>query len=157
MRNKALAICILSWALFWPIAYFVPREYLFDVVDALSISLGGAVILAYIPGVIDALKRRQEISKAHYLVLGIVASWIAIEFRTGYLWGWRYLEEPLGGMDTLFVAWIAWLVISGGVLHLLAPKVLDGEVPRSGWFALWVALVVGLVLGASIALLRRLT
>ena len=146
---------LLSWALFWPIAYFVPREYLFDVVNALGISLGGSVLFAYAPGVVDAIRRPDDLKKAHYLILGIVATWVAMVARTAYLWGWRWLGEPEGGLDATFVAFIGWLVISGGVLHLLAPKVLEGTVPRTGWFGLWVALVVGLVLGASIVLLKQ--
>jgi hypothetical protein len=153
-RNQILISCLLAWLAFWPMAWMMPRLPLFDIINSLSVSIGIFVLWAYLPGVVAALRKGDDLDKAHFLILGIFITWIAMISRTNWLWGWRYLGEPEGGLDHVLVAFIAWLVVTGGVFHLLAPRVLDGNVPRAGWSALTMSILFGLVLGVIVIFMR---
>jgi hypothetical protein len=152
-RNKIIVWCIAAIALFFPAAYFLPRMLVFDFVNAVGVVIGFYVLWAYFPGAIKAI-REPTLERVHFLVLGIIATWIAMIGRTVYLWTWRYLGEPDGGLDHLSVAFIAFLIVIGGVFHLLAPRVLDGNVPRTSLAHLIWALCLGGCLALMIWLLR---
>src|SRR5215207_7521799 len=128
-RNKVFIACAISWILFWPVGWFVPRLYLFDLVNALSVSFCVFVLWAYYPGIIAGPKEPGGFKRQHYLIFGIVATWIAMGSRTIWLWAWRYAGEPEGALDHLTMAFVAWLVVTGGAFHLVAPRVIDGKVP----------------------------
>jgi hypothetical protein len=87
------------------------------------------------------------------LVLGIVQTWTAMIGRTVAIWRWRWLAEPLGGLDSVSMAAVAWLIIGGGACHLAASAMPDDHIERPQMSArlLWGALASGLVLGAAIA------
>jgi hypothetical protein len=155
-NNKITASIFASIVLFWIIAPFVPRMHLFDLINALSFVLGLFVLYAYWPGVVEAYASRDELKRSHYLILGIVATWCAMIARTVWLWTWRFMEEPEGGLDHIGVAFIAYLIVVGGTLHLIAPKVLEGEVPRSSWATLTKGAIIGVTLGLVIIFARLL-
>ena len=154
MRNNAVALCLWFLILFWPLAFVMPRELLFDGINALGVTLGIAVLWSYSAGVADAFRSSAHLQRGHYLVLGIFATWIAMISRTLWLWGWRWMGEPEFGLDHILVAFVAWLIIIGGILHLLSPRVIDGNVPRDGWYHLMGALATGAILWAIIAAIR---
>lgn len=151
MRNRVVLAALLAMALFWPVAIVLPRQMIFDLVNSIGIVFGGFVLWSYWPGVKASAFSDDGLNKANYLILGIGITWVAMIARTVWLWVWRTLGEPLGGLDHILVAFIAWLVVVGGAFHLLAPRVLDGRVPRAGWQTLWVAMGAGLVLGVLVA------
>lgn len=154
MRNSAVVLCLWFLILFWPLALVMPRELLFDGINALGVTLGIAVLLSYAGGVVDAIKNSNRLQQGHYLVLGIFATWVAMIGRTAWLWGWRWMGEPQYGLDHILVAFVAWLIIVGGILHLLSPRVIDGNVPEDGWIHLMGALATGGVLWAVVVALR---
>jgi hypothetical protein len=155
IRNRVFIVFTASLVLFWPLAWLIPIHALFDFVNALAVVLGLFVLTAYAPGVVRSIRSPPEgIGKAHYLILGIFVTWVAMVGRTAWLWWWRWQGEPQGGMDHPVVAFLAYLVVVGGALHLLAPRVLDGIVPRSGWGHLALAFMIGLVLGGVIDWIR---
>jgi hypothetical protein len=152
-RNRIIVWCIAALILFFPIAHFLPRMLVFDIVNAVGLVIGIYVLWAYSPGAIKAING-DKLERVHFLVLGIIATWIAMICRTVYLWTWRYMGEPEGGLDHLSVAFIAFLICVGGVFHLLAPRVLDGNVPRTSLNHLVWALCLGGCLAFGIWLLR---
>jgi CDP-diglyceride synthetase len=152
-RNKIIVWCIAAIVLFFPVAYFMPRMLVFDAVNAVGIVIGIYVLWAYFPGAVKAING-DKLERVHFLVLGIIATWIAMIARTVYLWTWRYMGEPEGGLDHLSVAFIAFLIVVGGVFHLLAPRVLDGNVPRTSLSHLMWAISLGACLAFGIWLLR---
>lgn len=155
MNNKAFFFCILSWVFFWVVAPFLNRPYVFDFVNACGLVVSAAVIFSYLPGVKAAYQNHENLEKAHYLILGVVATWSAIAIRLILLWIWRWQGEPAyDGMDSLVMAFSAWMLINGGSLHLLAPKVIDGDVPRSGWNYIFWTLAIGIGLGMAVVLFR---
>jgi hypothetical protein len=154
LRNRIVAGIILAVIAFWVSAPFLPRIMLFDLVNAVGVTLGIFVFWAYAPGAWKAAKTSEGLDRVHYLILGIVSTWVAMVTRTVYIWVWRWRGEPDGGLDHIAVAFIAFLIIIGGVLHLIAPRVLDGIVPRTTVRHMVIALVIGILLGIIIWLSR---
>lgn len=154
LRNSAGVICFVALVLFWPAALLLRREVLFDAINAFGVSLGLAVIVSYLPGLTDAFRSGRKLEKGHYLVLGILATWIAMVGRTSWLWVWRWMGEPAFGLDHVLMAFVAWLIVIGGILHLLSPRVIDGTVPREGWASLKIAVLAGGILWAVIGYAR---
>jgi hypothetical protein len=158
-NNRVVAATLLSWLLFFPAAGWGPILYVLDVINALGLTFGAVVLWRYLPGAVWALRgalRRQPIGRGSMLVLGIVQTWIAMVGRTLLIWHWRWLGEPDGGLDSIGMAAVAWLIIGGGACHLQAStmKADDVQVPELSAKLQWSALVVGVVLGAGIAVGR---
>jgi hypothetical protein len=154
LRNRVIQVCLLVWAAFLPAAALLPRMYLFDLINALTTGIGGAIILAFWPGMRESickLRRPGTAEAGHYLVLGLLVFTTIWVFRTDWIAIWRALGEPDRGLDHIVFALAAWCVFPAAVLLLLSPKLLRGSVPRAGWAMLWNAfgvsafLFVGLV------------
>lgn len=157
MTNSRVVIaCLLSWLLFLPAVTWVPLLYVLDFVNALGFTFGTLVLWRYAPGAFWALRcvlRGQPIGRGSMLVLGIVKTWLAMVIRTLAIWRWRWLGEPVGGLDSFTMALAAWLIIGGGVCHLVASTMPDDRVecPQLSGRFLWGAIIAGLTLGACIA------
>lgn len=139
VRNRLTWTALTVWLLFWPIAWALERDTLFDLVNALSVSVGVGVLCAYMPGFWYAL-RHQPLSGPHYLVLGIGCTWLATSIRHMWNWGWRFLDKPEWMIDHPFVAFLVWVLFTGGCLHLTAKGAIDGDIPKSNW--IWLGAVV---------------
>jgi hypothetical protein len=144
-NNRIVVATLLSWLLF-----------VLDFINALGLTYGVAVLVRYLPGAIWALRgvlKKRPIGRGSMLVLGIVQTWIAMIGRTLLIWHWRWLGEPDGGLDSLGMAFVAWLIIGGGACHLQAStmKADNVQVPELSARLQWSALVAGLVIGAGIA------
>jgi hypothetical protein len=158
-NNRVVAATLLSWLLFFPAVGWGPILYVLDIINALGLTFGAAVLWRYLPGALWALRgvlRKRPIGRGSMLVLGIVQTWIAMVGRTLLIWHWRWLGEPDGGLDSVGMAVVAWLIIGGGACHLQAStmKADNVQVPELSAKLQWSALVVGVVLGAGIAVGR---
>ena len=153
-RNRVIQACLLILLAFVPAALLLPRLYLFDLINALTTGLGGAIMFAFWPGMRESVHRMRNpgmVEAGHYLVIGLLvftAMWV---FRTDWIAVWRALDEPDRGLDHIVFALAAWLVFPGAVLLLLSPKLLGGAVPRAGWSMLRNALGVAAVLFVGLA------
>jgi hypothetical protein len=145
-NNRALQICLVMWVVFWLIATEARREYMFDVVDSMALAIGLCVIASFIPGVRAAFKDHDRMNRAQFLVIGIILTWISLLSRMFWVWMWRTAGEPIGGLDASPFAFLAFIGVTGGVLHMISPGVVEGEVPRSGWnlllFSIFLALII---------------
>lgn len=155
-NNRVVWLCMLSWVLFWPVALLTPRLYLFDYANAFGLTFGLAVLWRYGPEALLALLdmcRGKMLSRGQMLILGIETTWLAMVGRTMILWIWRWLGEKDGGLDGLNMAFVAWLIITGGAFHLAASAMPDDkkELPRVTARLLKWAGVAGVLLGTGIA------
>lgn len=157
MTNNRIVVASLgAWLLFVPLIIWTPLLYLLDFINALGFTFGAAVLWRYAPGAFWALcmiARGEPIGRGAMLVLGIVQTWMAMVGRTLVIWRWRWLSEPIGGLDSIPMSTVAWLIIAGGACHLAASAMPDDHVERPKMSArlLWGALMAGLILGAAIA------
>jgi hypothetical protein len=157
--SRIVLLCLLSWVVFWPVAIFSPRLYLFDFINAVGVTFGSSVLWRYGPAAWVAIQGtfQRTLSRGHLLVLGIETTWLAMVLRTLILWVWRWYGEATGGLDGIDTAFAAWIIVTGGVFHLLASALPDADYveeppvpPIEGRILLW-SLIAGVVLGALIA------
>lgn len=145
LRAPHIWIAAALWGGFWLVAWVVPRAWLFDAVNALTISIGAGVLVAYAPGVRASLARR-DLSGGHYLVMGIAVAWAATTARHAYNWLWRYLGQPDDMINHPFVAFLIWMLFTAGLLHLLARDAIEGQIPPRNWVTVGISVAVGLAL-----------
>ena len=127
---------------FVPVAV-LPRHYMFDVVNALTVAVGCGVLIAYFPGIVRSLAQPKW-EGSHYLVLGVFVTWVATDLRHLWNWLWRFLAKPPDMIDHWFVALLVWVTFLGGVLHLTAKGAIDGEIPREYWIRLGATVAAGI-------------
>jgi hypothetical protein len=124
----------------------LPRQFMFDIVNALTVAVGVGVLIAYLPGICRSLQELRW-DGTHYLVLGIFVTWSATALRHLWNWIWRFLGKPAEMIDHPIVAFLVWMTFMGGVLHMTARGALDGEIPRENWIRLGVVIAAGIVTG----------
>lgn len=155
-NNRIVVATLLSWLLFFPAVGWLPLLYVLDIINALGLTYGLVVLVRYLPGAIWALRgvlRGKPIGRGSMLVLGIVQTWLAMVGRTLLIWRWRWLGEPDGGLDSIGMAVVAYLILGGGACHLQAStmKADNVQVPELSARLQWSAVVVGVVVGLGIA------
>jgi hypothetical protein len=156
--SRIVLVCLLSLIGFWPVAIISPRLIMFDFINAIGLSFGLAVLWRYGPAAWQAIRcaLRKQLSRGHLLVLGIETTWVAMVSRTLILWHWRWVGEIATGLDGLDTAFAAWIIVTGGVFHLLASALPDAQpdddpIPTiEGRVLIW-SLLSGILLGAAIA------
>lgn len=143
-RSRHFRYGLLAASGFLPLL-FLPTAYMFDLVNALTVAVGVGVLAAYGPGVWRSYQQ-DEWGGGHYLVLGIAVTWIATTLRHMWNWAWRFAGKPDAMIDHPAVAFLVFLAMLGGTLHLAASGAIDGDIPRRNWLRLGIALAVGLAL-----------
>lgn len=161
--NRIVIAGLLLLVLFWPI-YGIANPtyvlYLFDVLNALGITIGIPVLWRYAPGAVlairDILYGGGQLTKGPLLVLGITETWMAMIMRTVLIWYWRYSGELDSGLDSIGMAFAATLIIPGGICHLMASVMPSDNyvMPKIGYSVLVWSLILGFVLGGGVAALR---
>lgn len=155
--NKRLMLVAALLLSFLPLPFFMKADNLFILLDAVTVSVGLAVIMSYLRGSLDWIWDRPKTTAGHLLVLGITASWLAIVSRVLWIWALRLEGKPRSDLyvDHWFLAVTLYIFIIGGALHLLAYKAIDDKVPLSGWITLFVATVIGITIGIGVIYLTR--
>jgi hypothetical protein len=147
MRNPILFQALIVWSAFWVLPIFIPIEYLFELVNALAVSLGIGVMFAFWPGMIEALKTpKHELEGGHYLVLGIMTGATAIVAQFAWRGVWRALEQPDWMIRHPLLAFFVYVVATAFALHLSAQGAIGGSIPRRNKIMLGVAVAAALML-----------
>jgi hypothetical protein len=135
---------------------FLPRPYLFDVVNGMGIAFAFAVIFRYWRGLIDffrSLWLSHPLKPGHLLIGSTVLILLAFAGRTAWIQNWREGSRSPNGLDHVFFAFLAYLFIPACILALAGPRLwrathshpegptlpltIVGGVLLSGAFALW--------------------
>jgi hypothetical protein len=75
-------ILLIIWTFFAVITVTVPQGVVFHILDAVIIASGLMVLYVFMPGLVDAWRKRSNhIQAAHLLTLGIVSNWIGTVIR----------------------------------------------------------------------------
>lgn len=136
-------------AAFVPLWWFLPTTYLFDLVNALTVSVGAGVLFAYAPGIWRSFAMKRW-TGGNFLVVGIAAAWASMTMRHLWNWAWRYFGKPDAMIDHPLVAFTVWLAMMGGFLHLAAGGAIDGDIPRENWLRAGAYIALGLALGSVV-------
>lgn len=141
---------------FLPLPLFMQTDDLFMLLNAMTVVVGVAVIIAYLPGSMSWVWDRPKTTAGHLLVIGITVSWLANIGRVSWLWAWRLSGQPddVAFFNHWFLAVTLYILIIGGSLHLLAHRAIDDKVPMSGWVTLLLATMIGLIIGFGVILTR---
>lgn len=135
------------WGLFFPAAIFLERQILFEVLNSLSFAVAVGVLVGYGPDAVRSLRTPlRELRPGQALLIGVAIAWLGTALVFGVLWWWRIQDKPDAVIDSVWNAFPRWMIITGGLLHLVASRAVDDVIPpqaylRLGW---WIALGLGI-------------
>lgn len=133
LLRSRVAWCLYSAIVVWALAAILLRPVSFILVEnAVLISIGVGVSVAYAPYALDALRATFP-SQAQLLALGIWLAWVAIAGERVYSLIGRALGKDIGFFNTSLHTGLIFLTAIGGACHLLAPEAVDGVIPRRAW------------------------
>jgi hypothetical protein len=150
LRSRRFWVGLTATIGFLPLI-FMPRNYLFDLVNALTVAAGVGVLIAYFPGICKSM-REERWDGNHYLVMGIFVTWLATAMRHLWNWIWRFIGKPPEMIDHQIVAFLVWMYFLGGIMHLSAKGALDGEIPKATWIRMGITVAAGVALGLLVIL-----
>lgn len=151
IRSFLFWAAVIACLSYWPVATALPYYERHIVLNALRLCVAAAVVVAYAPVWAEALLT-SRMDRVQQLSLGIGCTWMAV-IGSGIwagVWllsgqpGWM-LEHPINGF------W-HWLTVIGGILHVTAPRALDGRVPMRSWLLAGIAIGTALLLVITILL-----
>ena len=150
-KSPTVWIATFLWGGFWPIALAMDENNVFHLVNAVTVSIGIGICFAYFMGAIDSLRlHRSILQSGDYLVLGIVVTWFATAMRYLYNDYWRWMGQPDMLINSRVVAFLVWVLATGGILHLTVKGAIDGRIPTGTWIRIGWWVVLGLIVGFSL-------
>ena len=152
VKSKNLWALVGLSALFWGIAPWFPRPYVFDVVNALSIAGAIGVIVMYYPSVAKttgswAWVFYNNLTGAHYFIIGLLGFVSYILARHLYNAIWRWLGKPDWMQDSLIVAFMVYGTAVIATMHLLSRDMHEGKIPNDNWRWVGIFTALGVALG----------
>jgi hypothetical protein len=136
-------------ALYWIIAYFTEFENWIVFMNAILLWVAITVLISYVRPVCLAIERGR-VDKVDYLILGIVASWVAQIASRMWSTIYRATGQPNWMFESDILGYIIFIYIIGGVLHITAPGTIGGKVPHRNWIKVGFAVSTGAVLAATL-------
>lgn len=116
---------LLAGLVFAVLAIFVPTNILLPVMNSICLGVVGAVTIVFAP-LIARLFRDKEFDRVSQLIAGMLLMWLSLlgsRFTSLYV-------SITGNVDIVnspVIAFLAYLAIIGGVLHISAPGIVDKE------------------------------
>lgn len=120
--NQLLWFTGAIWSVFAAITYFWSPEFIFHLINPISIALGAVLILVYSSGlwqlIKDPEKRKQGISPAHLLTFGVTLNWIGMVTRMARWYFTGQHPAVMFNAEFWFYNFGLWVSIWGGLLLL---------------------------------------
>jgi hypothetical protein len=139
---------LILWIGFLPFIFLVPRQELFEMLNAIVFAIAAGVVVGYAPGVWQALKSDiRNLRSGDALQIGIAIGWVATAFVFGVLWWWRLSGKDSELIDHGLTAFSRWMLITAGFMHLAASGSVDGRVPLKSYLRAGIMTTVGIILG----------
>jgi hypothetical protein len=122
----SLALVLL---LFVPFAVLVPREPLFEGLNAVCMSIAAGVMIGYGRPAWRTMRLPiHAVDSAELLVVGIVICSFAIVGVFGAQWLWRAMDKPDFIIDSIPVAFTRWMLAFGAFTVLVSAQSSNGAV-----------------------------
>lgn len=147
--SKNVWAMLILWGGYWVVAPYIPRQILFDTLNALSIVACSGVILVFYPSV--ALKLNSwrwpmfnNLSGAHYFVGALCGTMLYVIMRHTYNMLWRILidvHDPY--QNSLVVGFMIWFITTIAYSFIISLDLEEGHVPARNWRLVGVIFVVG--------------
>lgn len=149
LRNRVVIALVLASLVFWTLAPFVPRTFLFYSLNSVAVAVLSGVAIAYLPGLKNALTMEPgRMRTGHILIFGTVLISFAFAMRLAWLAIWRWSGEPNQWPDHLFLAWLVLIGIIGALLQLFSANAIEGHIPRRSAVIGGTLVGVGILFGA---------
>lgn len=150
ISSRVTRLVVIVAAIYWPLAWVMPFEYLRELLDGVAVATSLVVIAVYLPLTSEELLKNR-LDRSGRLLLGIVLSWLAVLLMRPWAIYGRLYGHGDGLSSSLLLGFILWVIIWAGVLHILAPGADTPHPPRRHWQSLsWVLLIGGLIAGLII-------
>jgi hypothetical protein len=151
IRRSIATGAFLLWLAFLPLLLFMPRQELFEVLNAVVFSVSIGVVVGYSNDLARVLRQPiKELDAGDALRIGVIIGWTATAIVFGILWYWRLVGKENEVIDSAVSALSRWVLITAGMLHLAASGSIDGVVPLRSYLRAGIVVAVGLFLGALI-------
>lgn len=156
VRSRMFGIACTVWASFFPLLLLLDYRSLFTMIGSLTFTVSCAVLWAYWPAMKDAIRHGPDkLDFVDFLTLGIMCTWFATSARFALIVGYRWwTEAPQGDLEIWPVAFLQFINVTGGLLHLSAKRVISHNVPRSSWPMIYTSLGLGVLLGLMLIITR---
>jgi hypothetical protein len=152
-RTSLVMLLIGANALFLVLLYFIPREPLFQILNAACIASSAGVIAAYYKYAWDAVKNPPtRISAGQMLILSLTLAAFACILVFGTAAIWRYLHEPKEFLDTPWVAYTRWVMAVGMTLALTTRWSNHGQMLRRAYTLAGLTVTAGVFLAVLLVL-----
>jgi hypothetical protein len=142
-------------AIFLPIAFLLPRQALYELLNAIVFSCGSGIVWAYRKQIITILKcPLRDLSGGQLLQLGIFGGWGATASIFFVLWYWRLHDKNIDVVDSLGNAASRWLLILAAMSHLSASGAIrdndndQSRIPPNSYLRTGTYVALGILLGA---------
>ena len=148
---------VLPHIAFFIVAFLTDAPALIAVLNSVDIALSVAVCIAFLPSAADAIFADRPADKAVFLTLGIFCGWEGQSLRSGWSMAWRALGMPDWFANTDITSYILFVIGAGALFHMLAPGVLDEEIPPKRWIKIGAWVGAGVLLAISLTYLHDIS
>lgn len=143
------AIIVAAFVAFVPTAIFMPRQWLFIIMDSVCVAVGAGVAVGYVHEAWLAVRLpRHQMTAAHLIIVGtFIVSLATICVFSGQLL-WRINGKPDWIIDSIPVAFSRWMLGTGLILSLLTSYSREGVIVVSAYKKTAVLVTIAVFLAA---------
>ena len=149
---------VLPHLVFFVVAWLTDAPPLIAVLNSVDIALSVAVCIAFLPSALEAIfddrpgRQGGVPHPRHLLRMGRATS-----LRAGWSMAWRALGMPDWFANTDITSYILFVIGAGALFHMLAPGVLDEEIPPKRWIKIGAWVGAGVLLAISLTYLHDIS
>lgn len=133
VKNRLFEIDLVATLLFWVVAPFLSRYLVFELDNALTLSISLGIIVAYTPGAWYSLRLPwYQVQASNFITVGIWQFWLVEAFQRIWALISRSLGRPDWMADHLFPAYLIWMGAFAGFFHVVTKEQSD-VFPSSNW------------------------
>lgn len=153
--SKLALYSVAAGAVFAALALFVPNNVLLPIMNAVCIGIVCSVTIVFLPLIQRSIKDKS-FDRVSQLMIGMLLMWLSLIGSRGaniYIGITGKADEVAASP---VVAFLAYMAIMGGVLHLTAPALVSQSEWQRNRKVLTIGVVSGLVLALVVLLLQSI-
>jgi hypothetical protein len=146
--SRLFQVGIAVYLAYWALALFAPTRGLNETANIFAMAVSGAVFVSWFSGFVQAVSTRQR-TGSWTLVMGVAVGALAVFQQQGWAFlrswtkaDWMFVHPFTGSTNIILVL--------AGLLILLSPDNLTGEVPQKNWWWIAVALSVASAIAGAV-------
>jgi hypothetical protein len=153
LKDKAIFSAIIIFVVVGILDVFLPNADVILLARTLQAAGAATVVVIYWPDFIASL-RMDEPQLGDFLIFGVTIGWMATFCQAIFVIIFRLAGNPWWFANSdLNLIWIATSILSA-VMHVIAPGMIRGEVPRRNRIGLGVGTFMGVFIACSVMLIK---